>query len=108
MNTTQEVSARWVRERFSGNIEFHYLSEQASGWKRDRETIATAKALITSRTWDALVVNELRDIDRNPEFLRAFVLGCVDAGVRLIALDEHVDTGRDGWEAKVNIRMMGV
>lgn len=89
----------WLRSHFAGPIEVRKLSEPASGWILQRQTIDSAIAQIAAGDVDVVVIHELHAIYRNPALLWQFIHACIDARVRLIACEDHVDTANDDWEA---------
>ena len=86
----------YLRRVHDGPVEIRKLDERASGMVFDRPTIREAQALIGTRYWDLVLVENLARICRNPRFLYQFIEDCTDAGTRVIAIEDNVDTA-DGF-----------
>src|SRR6476620_11412329 len=90
------ASIRYAEEHldraYKGPLEVRHLGERASGMLADRPTIREAQALIDTGEWDLVLVEELSRIYRNPRFAYRFVQDCVDAGTRVIAIGDNLDT----------------
>lgn len=85
-----------LRRMYDGPIEIRRLGERASGLLVGRPTIREALALIATGDWDLLLVENLSRIYRSPRFAYGFLQDCIDAGTRVIALDDNLDTA-DGF-----------
>jgi DNA invertase Pin-like site-specific DNA recombinase len=89
---------QFLRANFAGPIEMTRLSEQASGWLVDRETMLEVEHHLDSGQLDLVIVSELREVYRNPGLQWRFMFRCVDAGVRFISSFDGIDTAADNWE----------
>jgi DNA invertase Pin-like site-specific DNA recombinase len=102
IDSQQDQTERRLRAVYSDPITIRRLGDQASGWAVDRECLNEAQALIESGEWDLVMVGELREIYRNPQFQWAFVQGCMDNDVRFISVAEGIDTADEEWEARMH------
>jgi DNA invertase Pin-like site-specific DNA recombinase len=87
---------QYVLEHYDGAVEWHIITSRDSGEYLDREELVRLEALIESGTVDVVICEDLARICRRT---RAYDLCelAVDNTVRLIALNDHVDTSRDDW-----------
>ena len=100
----QHAAAKaWLAGQFPGQIDVRQFGEQVSGWAVDRDMMDSVNALIETREWDLVLVNELREMYRNPQMQWLFVQRCVDAGVRFISITGGIDTADPHWERAVHI-----
>lgn len=68
----------------------------ADGGKRDDEAgLGTLMRAIDTQRCDALIVESLSRISRDAQVQREFMAGLGQTGVRLLALDDHVDSAVD-------------
>lgn len=89
---------RCLKDVYDGEAEVRRLGEQGSGMLVDRETIMEAYELI-ERGWpDLVLMEDISKSYRNPRWIYAFVQDCFDAGVRVIAPGDGLDTWEDNWE----------
>ncbi|MDZ4819676.1 MAG: recombinase family protein, partial [Planctomycetota bacterium] len=97
-----EASYRYVeahlRRCYQGPMRIKHLGERASGMLVDRATIREAEDLIASGAWDVVIAEDLSRIFRNPRHQYNFVQDAVDAGTRLIAIADNLDTADPNWE----------
>jgi DNA invertase Pin-like site-specific DNA recombinase len=82
---------------YDGPVEYHVIASRASGELLDRAELAEIEQLLEDRRFDLLITEDLGRIARRT---RAFDLCelAVDCGVRVLAVNDSIDTGRDGWE----------
>jgi DNA invertase Pin-like site-specific DNA recombinase len=82
---------------YSGQIEWKVIKSRGSGEHLDRTELNEVEVLIESGEFDLVIAEDLGRICRRR---RAYDLCelCVDHKVRLIAINDRVDTGEDGWE----------
>jgi DNA invertase Pin-like site-specific DNA recombinase len=87
-----------IKDVYEGEPCVKHLGEQASGMLVERETIMEAYELI-ERGWpDLVLMEDISKSYRNPRWIYAFVQDCFDAGVRVIAPGDGLDTWEDNWE----------
>ena len=100
----QHAAAKaWLAGQFPGPIDVRQFGEQVSGWVVDRDMMDSVNALIETGEWDLVLVNELREMYRNPKMQWQFVQRCVDAGVRFVSITDGIDTADPQWERSVHI-----
>ena len=87
---------KYVRDRYPGQVRFRVIKGQGSGEYLDRQDLADAEAAVESRQYDLVIVEDLGRICRRH---RAFDVceNCEDAGTRLIAINDSINTARDDW-----------
>lgn len=83
--------------QYFGPIEWKVIKSRGSGEHLDRNELNELEQLIESDEFDLVIAEDLGRICRSR---RAYDLCelCVDHKVRLIAINDRVDTGEDGWE----------
>ena len=88
---------RYIRDCFEGEVSFLLIASRGSGEHLDREELYRLEQMIESRAVDLVIAEDLSRICRRR---RAYDLCemCEDHGVRLIAINDRVDTEVDGWE----------
>jgi hypothetical protein len=93
----QEASYRgWVAEHTRLPCELTPLKSQGSGECLDRQDYLHAIELVESRQYDLVITEDLARICRRVH-AHIFCENCEDHDTRLIALNDHVDTGREDW-----------
>ena len=50
-----------------------------------------------------VLVNELREVYRNPRFAWAFVQDCLDHDARVISIADNIDTANEDWEHMMHV-----
>ncbi|MEI8198408.1 MAG: recombinase family protein, partial [Phycisphaerae bacterium] len=84
--------------KWDGAIEIKAFGEQASGLRVDRVTILAAYEEIDAGWPDVVLMEDTSRAYRNPRYLIAFVQDCADAGIRVIAPGDNLDTADENWE----------
>jgi len=86
-----------VESLYDGEIEWIVIASRGSGEHLDRKEIYDLEVHIESGRIDLVIAEDLARICRRK---RAYDLCelCVDNNVRLIAVNDRVDTSMDGWE----------
>ncbi|QDT35951.1 recombinase family protein [Stratiformator vulcanicus] len=88
---------QWLRQRFDGEIEFKYVSQQVSGYSCQNEVYSQSLAFVCDQWPDLVVVTEIREIVREPSRQHTFINTCVDNDVRLISIRGALDTADPNW-----------
>jgi site-specific DNA recombinase len=86
-----------VADHYDGPVEWTLISSRGSGEHLDRQELVVLEELIEGERQDLVAAEDLGRVCRRR---RAYDLCelCVDHRTRLIAINDHVDTGDDGWE----------
>jgi DNA invertase Pin-like site-specific DNA recombinase len=87
---------RWLEQHYGGPFELRMVATQGSGERLDREESARIEQAIQSRSLDLVLTEDLGRIFRRIHACLLCEL-CEDYQTRLIALNDHVDTGRGDW-----------
>jgi DNA invertase Pin-like site-specific DNA recombinase len=87
---------QYVRHRYDGPARFDTIQGRGSGEILDRKDLADAEAAVESGVYDLVVVEDLGRICRRNRAIDFCEL-CEDAGTRLIAINDSIDTARDDW-----------
>jgi site-specific DNA recombinase len=87
---------RHVRDRYDGPVRFERVSGQGSGEVIDRADFLRAVELVESGAFDLVITEDLGRICRRTQGT-VFCEACEDAGTRLVAINDHIDTARGDW-----------
>ena len=96
----------WLQRVVQGPFEAHHYGEQESGWVPDRDSMVLVEELVEAGEVDVVVALELREIYRNPSFHWRFVQKCIDNNVRVILINNNVDTADPNWEVAMHTASM--
>lgn len=87
----------WLRANYSGPFEAIVIQTQGSGERTDRPELQQLEELVRTRRVDLILCEDLGRIMRR--FLAVvFCETCQDFGVRLIALNDAIDTFDTDWQ----------
>jgi DNA invertase Pin-like site-specific DNA recombinase len=87
---------QWLAERYDGPVHWHIISGQGSGEYLDRQDLFDAENLVESDVLDLVIVEDLARIcRRNRAF--DFCELAEDHDVRLIAINDNIDTTQEEW-----------
>jgi hypothetical protein len=88
---------KFLTEHFDGPYELTVLEGRQSGELLDREEFRKLNELVATGRFDLVIAEDLGRIVRR---MQAFMFCefCVDHATRVIAINDHVDTARDGWQ----------
>jgi site-specific DNA recombinase len=93
----QEASyRRYVNDHYDGHCEWKVFATRGSGELLDRLELAELVDEIEYRRWDLVITEDLGRIARR-SYTTFICETAEDCGTRLIALNDHVDTGRGDW-----------
>ncbi len=86
----------WLKEHYTGDCEITVIASRGSGERLDSAELAALADHIASGRIDLVLTEDLGRITRR---VHAIVVceDCQDAGVRLIAINDNVDTACEGW-----------
>jgi len=87
----------WLKQNVHVPFELHVIAGQGSGESLDRAEYLELVEKITSRQFDLVLCEDLGRICRR---VHAHLLceEALDQGTRVIAINDHVDTGAEGWQ----------
>ncbi|MCA9177996.1 MAG: recombinase family protein [Planctomycetales bacterium] len=88
---------RWIEEHTDLPYEVEVVAGSGSGESLEREEFSQLNDLVASGNYDLVLTEDLGRIARR---VHAHLFGehCVDHDVRLIALNDGVDTATSGWQ----------
>ncbi|QVL30253.1 recombinase family protein [Telmatocola sphagniphila] len=93
----QALLIRQFMERsYSGPFNLEEIRSQGSGERLDRAEFLEAQERVRSRQFDVVCSEDLARICRRADAFR-FAELCEDFGVRLITINDRLDTATDGW-----------
>ena len=94
----QEAMCRkYVTDHFDGRVSFIVISSQGSGEYLDRDELYRLEQMIEDREVDLVKTEDLSRICRRRRAYD-FCEMCEDFDVRLIAINDRVDTAVEGWQ----------
>jgi DNA invertase Pin-like site-specific DNA recombinase len=96
LDDQEALLRRVVADSFTGTVDWTSVKSRGSGELLDREELARIEALLETQHLDLLLVEDLARICRRTRAYDFCELA-EDCGTRLIAVNDHVDTRRDGW-----------
>jgi DNA invertase Pin-like site-specific DNA recombinase len=88
----------WARREFGVEVPlaFEPIKSQGSGERLDRPELRRLEEMIDERQVDVVIAEDLSRIMRRMDAF-GFAERCEDAGVRLVAINDTIDTARDDW-----------
>jgi DNA invertase Pin-like site-specific DNA recombinase len=92
----QAYCRRHLNDGYNDPVEWHVISGQGSGEYLDRKELRQAEELVESGVLDLVIVEDLARICRRSRAFDFCEL-CEDHDVRLIAINDHIDTGKENW-----------
>jgi site-specific DNA recombinase len=91
-----DLCKRYMQTHFAGPFEFQIISSQGSGEILDRQELRDLQTLILERRVDFVVAEDAGRIVRRMDIFK-FCEDCEDNDVRLIAINDKIDTGDGNW-----------
>lgn len=93
----QEALIReWLADHYDGQFVVKVLATQGSGERLDRKELRRLRTFIESQKIDLVISEDLGRIARRMQ-ASEFCELCEDYGVRLIALNDNIDTAQEDW-----------
>lgn len=87
---------RYVADHYDGPATFQMIKSQSSGEYLDRRELVEAEERIEGRSIDLVIAEDLARVCRRNYAVTMCEL-CEDCDTRLIAINDHIDTGRPDW-----------
>lgn len=86
----------WIEAHYEGPYTLTMIAGIGSGECLDREDVEKARSALDSGQYDLVICEDIGRIMRR---MHAFLFceAAEDIGTRLIAINDHIDTGRDDW-----------
>lgn len=103
VDSQHAAAEEWLKGQFKGEIDFRRFGEQVGGWIVDRAMIVDVVGLIETHLYDAVVINEIREVFRNPGRQWDFAFLCIDEGVRFISIHDGIDIEDEQWQLQMHI-----
>jgi hypothetical protein len=91
-----ELLRQAVARLYDGEIEYLDLATQGSGELLDRDELTQLEEWIESEAFDLVIAEDLARICRRTRAVDICEL-CEDHSIRLIAINDRVDTDDEGW-----------
>ena len=92
----EQLYRKWLNQNTDLPYDLTMISGRGSGEDLERIDYLEALYAIETRTYDLIVAEDLGRITRRVHSL-IFCELCEDAGTRLIAINDSIDTGKDNW-----------
>jgi hypothetical protein len=94
----QEDHARQVvADEYAGPADYRVVATTGKGERLDRPELAEVEAMVRSGELDWLVCEDIGRVVRGTAAVRLVGIA-VDHGVRVIAVNDGIDTAEEGWE----------
>lgn len=103
IEASYEYVRKFLEQIYKGPVSITYLGEQKSGMVADRQTIHEAEDLIADGKVDLILVEDVGRIYRDTALLLRFVNEVLDANVRLISINDTLDSADEDWEVALAI-----
>jgi DNA invertase Pin-like site-specific DNA recombinase len=87
---------RHLLAHYDGPVEWQVLSGQGSGEYLDRKELRQAEEMVEAGRFDVVIVEDLARICRRSRAFDFCEL-CEDNACRLVAINDHIDTGKEDW-----------
>jgi site-specific DNA recombinase len=87
----------WVHERYDGEIEFKIIASRGSGEILDRDAAIEIEEQAATCKYDLVIAEDLGRIYRRLHALM-FCESCEDYQTRVVAINDHLDTGDPRWK----------
>ncbi len=92
----KQYAVRWIKDNVRRKFKIRMISSRGSGERLDRSELKKLRRLISSKKYDLVVTEDLSRICRRMDAFQICEL-CEDHDVRLIAINDNIDTGQD-WK----------
>jgi site-specific DNA recombinase len=87
----------WLERNIEGKYELQVIAGKGSGESLEREEYQRVLEAVMSRQYDLVLTEDLGRICRRVD-AHKLCEHAIDAETRVIAINDHVDTAREGWE----------
>ena len=96
---------QWLAQHAGPPFALTMIAGRGSGECLDREEARRARAEVETGSYDLVIAEDLGRIFRRAHAL-LFCELCEDYGTRLVAINDNVDTGQDGWRVLAGFASM--
>ncbi|HMP06889.1 MAG TPA: recombinase family protein, partial [Lacipirellulaceae bacterium] len=96
LDDQEALCRRWIEDHYDGPVEFEVIATRGSGERLDRAELRQIEDRIASRELDVLITEDLGRIVRRAHAV-TICENCEDDGVRLISINDRIDTGQESW-----------
>ncbi len=87
----------FVADRYDGPVNYQVVATRGSGEWLDRKETLQIQELVISRKYVLVVLEDLGRYMRDFEAIK-FCGICIDYETRLLAMNDNLDTAKDGWQ----------
>lgn len=96
LDDQRALLARWLQEHTDEPFTLRMIESRGSGERLDRKEFRRLKALVRKERIDLVITEDLGRIVRRIQ-AHVFCESCEDHGVRLITINDFIDTFKEGW-----------
>ncbi len=96
LDDQENLIRNWVASHWEGPVEVKVIAGRGSGERLDRQESRDAEDALETRRYDLVISEDLGRIFRRMQAFE-FCEIAEDHDTRVIALNDHVDTGAEGW-----------
>ena len=97
LDDQENMLGTWLTERFDGPVEIIRIAGRGSGEEIFRPELEPLHELVKLKSIDVVLMEDLGRIYRRFQAL-IFCEACEDADIRVLALNDQLDTANDNWQ----------
>jgi len=101
----EQLYRKWLNQNTDLPYDLQMIASRGSGEVLDRKEYLQALEYIETGTYDLVVTEDLGRISRRVHS-QIFCELCEDCETRLIAINDHIDTGTDNWRLNAGFASM--
>ena len=101
----EQLYRKWLNQNTDLPYQLSMISGRGSGEDLDRKEYLQALDAIETGTYDLVVTEDLGRISRRVHS-QLFCEHCEDFETRLVAINDHIDTGKDNWRLNAGFASM--
>lgn len=87
---------QWAKQNLPGDCVFQVIASQGSGERLDRQELRQLEDMVINKEVTVVLCEEASRLSRR-NYVITFCEDCEDAGIRFIAINDHVDTFEKDW-----------
>lgn len=92
----KQLLRRWLKDNVGQRFKLRMISTRGSGERLDRSELTKLRRLIRKNKYDLVLAEDLGRICRRVDAFK-ICESCEDHDTRLIAINDHIDTGQESW-----------
>lgn len=93
----KQLLRRWLKDNVGARFKLLMISTRGSGERLDRSELGKLRRLIRKAKFDLVLAEDLGRICRRIDAYK-ICESCLDHDMRLVAINDNIDTGQDSWK----------